>query len=193
MASKEGRRAWLRLIPWALIVAALALYLAQRASVTVTHLEPPELQRGGNFQLGVLLTNNGRMKAPIKEGYVVICPLGKGRTPDVAQPHCPAAVGCNPESGVIPIPGFDLGANTSETFKRDNTCTHSGGGFTDEEFRQVRNGDVVVWMWGRVTYDDSFFGRLYPHTETFCWFYEPNLHILNRWQGVEPAGQTRTP
>ena len=192
------KRTWKRvlgligLIPLATLVAVLALYADQRPSVRVAldRDAPSSPTLGGNFQVPVLVKNEGKTTAKRFHWFVLQCPLVNGASPDFSKPECPRpddpSWGCVHNSGLTVIPEYDLPEGGTDLRPVDNTCTHnghtpgqpqSGNGFSRYEIEQIMSGKTVVYVWGVVSYQDAVLGPLAPwfeHGESFCWTYSPN-------------------
>jgi len=48
----------------------------------------------------------------------------------------------------------------------------------EEDFEQVKNGDVRIFLFGKITYEDVF---KCPHWTSFCWVLNPTNPDRAKW------------
>lgn len=141
-------------------IAEEAMRLQQRAWVFVTEIRASELQAGRPLDITLGFKNTGRTPARNVQIATQVDSLPKGRDP---EPRLEKAY----SRGIIPPEGTVF-ANIG------NSNGHSQG-LTQEDLQAIKSGDLVVWAYGTLTYDDVFEVR---QATMFCYRLQPDRHTF---------------
>lgn len=141
-------------------IAEEAMRLQQRAWVFVTEIRASELQAGRPLDITLGFKNTGRTPARNVQIATQVDSLPKGRDP---EPRLEKAY----SRGIIPPEGTVF-ANIG------NGNGHSQG-LTQEDLQAIKSGDLVVWAYGTLTYDDVFEVR---QATMFCYRLQPDGHTF---------------
>jgi hypothetical protein len=133
-----------------------AMRLQQRAWVFVTDLRAGELQAGKPVSMTLGFKNTGRTPARNVQIASQIDALPKGHAP---QPKLDKGY----SRGIIPPEGT--------VFVSIGNGRSSGEGLTQQELQAISSGDLVVWVYGTLTYDDVFEVR---QATIFCYRLQPD-------------------
>lgn len=141
-------------------IAEEAMRLQQRAWVFVTEIRASELQAGKPLDITLGFKNTGRTPARNVQIATQVDSLPKGRE---LEPRLEKAY----SRGIIPPEGTVF-ANVG------NGNGHSQG-LTQEDLQAIKSGDLVVWAYGTLTYDDVFEVR---QATMFCYRLQPDGHTF---------------
>jgi hypothetical protein len=141
-------------------IAEEAMRLQQRAWVFVTEIRASELQAGRPLDITLGFKNTGRTPARNVQIATQVDSLPKGRE---LEPRLEKAY----SRGIIPPEGTVF-ANIG------NGNGHSQG-LTQEDLQAIKSGDLVVWAYGTLTYDDVFEVR---QATMFCYRLQPDGHTF---------------
>jgi hypothetical protein len=138
--------------------------LDQRAWVAVVQTSgKPEINKP--FDIAVLVRNTGKTFAKDFKMVLVVEPVKKGQQPEFAKNQ--ASFSRVTKSVSILTPSADYTA-TSSPIKNGNILA-------DTAFKEIVNGDIVVFAYGRLTYKDVFGCS---HWTDFCSRLSPD----SRWE-----------
>jgi len=137
-------------------LAQQAMHMEQRAWIFVTETHVTHLQVGEPLTVTLVLRNNGRTQARNVQIATHIDPLAKGRVP---EPKLERAE----DRGIIPPNGTLL-------FNIKRGCGPSEG-LTEQCLQGIFSGDLVVWVYGTIHYEDVFDTR---QATMFCYMLQPD-------------------
>lgn len=137
-------------------VAQQAMHLEQRAWVFVTETRASELQIGHPLSITIGFKNTGR--TPARNVQVAAClePLPKGQAPDPNLDKTQSR-GVIPPNGTISVT-ISTGRGHAE-------------GVTEQGLKAIASGELVIWIYGTITYDDIFSTR---QATMFCYMLHPD-------------------
>jgi hypothetical protein len=133
-----------------------AMHLEQRAWVFVTETRASELQVGKPLSITIGFKNTGRTPARNVQIAAHLEPLPKGQIPDPKLDKTQSR-------GVIP-PNGTLFVTMSSGRKHAE-------GVTEQGLEAITSGELVIWVYGTVTYDDIFETR---QATMFCYMLHPD-------------------
>lgn len=133
-----------------------AMRLEQRAWVFVTETRVGELQAGKPLSVIIGFKNTGRTPARNVQIATCIDALPKGQVP---EPNLEKTQ----SRGIIP-PGGTL-------FVTIGTGRKNAEGVTEKGLQTILAGELVVWVYGTVTYEDVFETR---QATMFCYMLQPD-------------------
>jgi hypothetical protein len=137
-------------------VAEEAMRLQQRAWVFVTDIRAGDLLPGKPVSISMGFKNTGKTPARNVQIATQVDPLPRGHAP---EPRLDKAY----NRGIIPPEGsvfVNIGNGRSHTQP-----------LTQEELQAIASGDLVVWVYGTLTYDDVFEVR---QATMFCYRLQPD-------------------
>ncbi len=136
--------------------------LEQRAWIAVSRIQtvPDPIEAGRPLVAQVILKNTGLTPARDVSCTAVIDPVPRGERPRFAYTDTPASVGT-----VFPSAEYTL-----SLFATISRSTGKPAPLTPELLATISNGDVQLFLHGRVTYRDIFGSK---HWFTYCFSYLP--------------------
>jgi hypothetical protein len=136
-------------------------HLDQRAWVGVADFVTPELKAGEKADFGVIITNSGKTPALKVQVQMIGRMLGKDLVFSPSYPLKPPG-----SSVTILDPGMRACVNDLHLTYR----------FSQGEVDNMRNGIVVMYLFGKISYEDIF---RRPHCRTFCRYLSPDFGAAN--------------
>lgn len=137
-------------------LAQQAMHLEQRAWVFVTETRASELQVGQPLSITIGFKNTGRTPARNVQIAAHLEPLPKGQVPD-PQLDKTQSRGVIPPNGTI--------------FVVISTGRKHAEGVTEQGLKAITSGELVIWVYGTITYDDIFETR---QATMFCYMLHPD-------------------
>jgi hypothetical protein len=141
-------------------IAEEAMRLQQRAWVFVTEIRAGGLQAGKPLDITLGFKNTGRTPARNVQIATQIDSLPRGREP---EPRLDKAY----SRGIIPPEGT--------VFANIGNGNGNGSSLTQQDLQAIQSGDLVVWAYGTLTYDDVFEVR---QATMFCYRLQPDGHTF---------------
>ena len=133
-----------------------AMQLEQRAWIFVTETRVSDFQVGRPLNIALAVKNTGRTLARNVQIAVQIDPLPKGHAPEPKLDRAETR-GTIPPNGTLLI-DISRGRNHPE-------------GLTEEGLQAIQRGELVVWVYGTIHYDDVFETR---QATMFCYMLQPD-------------------
>ena len=133
-----------------------AMQLEQRAWIFVTETRVSDFQVGKPLNIVLAVKNTGRTLARNVQIAVQIDPLPKGHVPEPKLDRAETR-GTVPPNGTLLI-DISRGRNHPE-------------GLTEEGLQAIQRGELVVWVYGTIHYDDVFETR---QATMFCYMLQPD-------------------
>lgn len=137
-----------------------AMRLQQRAWVFVTDIRAGELQPGKPLNITLGFKNTGRTPARNVQIATQVASLPNGQMP---EPRLDKTY----SRGVIPPEGT--------VFVNVGNGNGRSEGLTQQDLQAITSGDLVVWAYGTLTYDDVFEVR---QATMFCYRLQPDGHTF---------------
>lgn len=137
-----------------------AMRLQQRAWVFVTDIRAGELQPGKPLNITLGFKNTGRTPARNVQIATQVDSLPRGQTP---EPRLSKTY----SRGIIPPEGT--------VFASVGNGHGPGEGLAQQDLQAITSGDLVVWAYGTLTYDDVFEVR---QATMFCYRLQPDGHTF---------------
>ncbi len=137
-------------------LAQEAMRLEQRAWVFVTETRASELQVSRPLSITIGFKNTGRTPARNVQIAAHLDPLPKGQVPEPRLDK-------TQNRGVIPPNGT--------LFVTISTGRKHAEGVTEQGLEAITSGELIVWVYGTVTYDDIFETR---QATMFCYMLHPD-------------------
>jgi uncharacterized repeat protein (TIGR01451 family) len=137
-------------------LAQQAMHMEQRAWVFVTETRASELQLGQPLSITVVFKNTGRTPAKNVQISTHLEPLPKGQAPEPKLEKMQ-------NRGVIPPNGT--------VFVTISTGRKHAEGVTEQGLKAITSGELVIWVYGTITYDDIFETR---QATMFCYMLHPD-------------------
>jgi hypothetical protein len=140
-----------------------ATRIDQRAWVSLKNVftDPKIPEVGKTIRFSVEFYNSGKTPARKLIGNAVVDPVAKGGEPNFSY------------TGDKQIAAGYMAPNSmsnADLFPAISRSTGKPGPLTQPLFDGITNGDIILYVHGRIDYEDIF-GL--PHWTTFCWFYLP--------------------
>ena len=133
-----------------------SMQLEQRAWIFVTETRVSDFQVGKPLHIALAVKNTGRTLARNVQIAVQIDPLPKGHAPEPKLDRAETR-GTIPPNGTLLI-DISRGRNHPE-------------GLTEEGLEAIQRGELVVWVYGTIHYDDVFETR---QATMFCYMLQPD-------------------
>jgi hypothetical protein len=137
-------------------LAQQAMHMEQRAWVFVTETRASELQIGQPLSITIGFKNTGRTPARNVQIAAHLEPLPQGQMPDPNLEKTQSR-------GVIPPNGT--------IFVVISTGRKHAEGVTEQGLKAITTGELVIWVYGTITYDDIFETR---QATMFCYMLHPD-------------------
>lgn len=137
-------------------LAQEAMRLEQRAWVFVTETKASKLQVGQPLSISIGFKNTGRTPARNVQIAAHLEPLPKGQAPEPKLDKTQSR-------GVIPPNGA--------LFLTISTGRKHAEGVTEQGLEAIASGELVIWVYGTVTYEDIFETR---QATMFCYMLHPD-------------------
>ena len=137
-------------------VAQQAMHLEQRAWLFVTETRASQLQVGQPLSITVGFKNTGRTPAKNVQIAAHLEPLPRGQAPEPKLEKTQSR-------GVIPPNGT--------VFSTISTGRKHAEGVTEQGLKAITCGELVIWIYGTVTYEDIFQNR---QATMFCYMLHPD-------------------
>jgi len=137
-------------------LAQQAMHLEQRAWLFVTETRASELQVGQPLSITVVFKNTGRTPAKNVQISTHLEPLPKGQAPEPKLEKMQ-------NRGAIPPNGT--------AFVTISTGRKHAEGVTEQGLKAITSGELVIWVYGTITYEDIFETR---QATMFCYMLHPD-------------------
>lgn len=137
-------------------LAQQAMHLEQRAWVFVVETRASEFQVSQPLSITICFKNTGRTPARSVQIAAHLEPLPKGQVPDPKLDKTQSR-------GVIP-PNGSISVTIS-------TGRKHAEGVTEQGLKAITSGELVIWVYGTITYDDIFETR---QATMFCYMLHPD-------------------
>ena len=137
-------------------LAQEAMRLEQRAWVFVTETKASKLQVGQPLSISIGFKNTGRTPARNVQIAAHLEPLPKGQAPEPKLDK-PQSRGVIPPNGTL--------------FLAISTGRKHAEGVTEQGLEAITSGELVIWLYGTITYEDIFETR---QATMFCYMLHPD-------------------